>query len=304
MRINKHKYIQFLVSLFVISVLFAGTVFSQNNKLRTDTRILYHNGPVKYGSPRVYAIFYGNWQSGRRGNDALTAGIVTDLISGLGSSPYFLINSTYPDSSGGAPSGGLVYAGAVADVYSRGPSLTSADLEAIIANQINSGGLPLDTLGIYLIFASDDVTDIRADGVSSFCTPGIFPLHDIAMVEAAPLTYGFVGNPWRCPSSVGAHFAAPNGSPLVTPNGDFAADAMATTVAHLLNAIVTNPITYSGWFDRFGLENSGKCFGKFGTVYTTANGARANIRVAGRDFLIQQNWVNANKGRCSLSIYQ
>ena len=77
---------------------------------------------------------------------------------------------------------------------------------------------------------------------------------------------------------------------------------MVSTFARLINATVTNPMVSSGWFDRYGLQNSDKCVGKFGTVYTAANGAQANMRFGGRDYLVQQNWINDRKGRCTLSI--
>ena len=71
-------------------------------------------------------------------------------------------------------------------------------------------------------------------------------------------------------------------------------------LAHVLSTIVTNPFG-DGWYDRFGLENADKCQGKFGETYTTANGARANIMLGQRDFLVSQNWVNDGHGRCALS---
>jgi hypothetical protein len=75
---------------------------------------------------------------------------------------------------------------------------------------------------------------------------------------------------------------------------------MASTIAHVLDGTVTNPAG-SGWFDRYGLENADKCAGTFGQTYTTANGARANLRLGQRDFLIQQNWVNDRRGRCAMT---
>jgi hypothetical protein len=76
-------------------------------------------------------------------------------------------------------------------------------------------------------------------------------------------------------------------------------------MAHVLDAIVTNPLVtgvqYSCWYDRYGLENASKCRGTFGQTYESANGSPANMRLGQRDFLIQQNWVNARKGYCGLS---
>jgi hypothetical protein len=67
-----------------------------------------------------------------------------------------------------------------------------------------------------------------------------------------------------------------------------------------LAEVVTDP-TGGGWFDRYGLENAAKCVGQFGTTYLTANGARANLRLGRRDYLIQQNWVNDRKGHCAMN---
>ncbi|MEN3325469.1 MAG: hypothetical protein V7638_276 [Acidobacteriota bacterium] len=100
-------------------------------------------------------------------------------------------------------------------------------------------------------------------------------------------------SPLRCPSA--SQFIA---SP--TPNDNPEADAMVSTIAHVLNAIVTNPLG-DAWFDRYGLENADKCAGTYGQTFLTANGARANVRTAYGDFLIQQNWVNSRKPRCALS---
>jgi hypothetical protein len=80
---------------------------------------------------------------------------------------------------------------------------------------------------------------------------------------------------------------------------------MASSLAHLLNVIVTSPMgnagPFGGWYDRYGLENAQKCQGTFGQTYQAPNGARANMRLGLRDFLIQQNWVNVRRGYCGLS---
>lgn len=295
----RNKFIHTLSFALIVLSLIATpsrTQAQRGSGIKTDTRILYHNGPVMQGSPRLYLIWYGNWSG-----DGVTPTILSHFASALGSSPYFLINTTYPDSSGGTPSGGLVYAGSVSDVYSQGPSLTVENIQQIVSDQITSGALPLDTPGIYVVIASSDVTDIQPDG-STFCTPGASPHHGVGLYDGAYFKYAFLGAANRCPTSAGPQFVGANGTLLPTPNDSFAADAMVSTFGRLINATVTNPMGYSGWFDRYGLQNSDKCVGKFGTTYTTPNGARANMRLAGRDFLVQQNWINDRKGRCTLSI--
>src|SRR2546430_17041162 len=90
---------------------------------RTDSRILYHNGPVLLGTQFIYPIFYGDWST--RVYEQI---ILLDFMSTLGSTAYFRINSGYPDSSGQAPSGNLSYGGGPIDANSHSPTRTGADV--------------------------------------------------------------------------------------------------------------------------------------------------------------------------------
>jgi Phosphate-induced protein 1 conserved region len=263
--------------------------------LKTTSRILYHNGPVMQGTSAVYLIWYGCWASGcvPGGQESYAPVIVTDFVSNLGSSSYFMINSEYPDASGAAPSGGLIYAGSVREAYSRGPTLTQADVAGIVTDQLTSGGLPADAAGIYVVLTSADVTVV--DGDTQFCVT-CCELHGASTFAGVSIKYAFVGNPRRCPSSCGSAVAGGR-APNDNPDGD----AMVSWLAHALNGIVTNPLVTNGWFDRYGLENSQKCEGLYGDTYPAQGGGVANVRLGQRDYLLQQNWVNGRKGRCSLS---
>ena len=75
---------------------------------------------------------------------------------------------------------------------------------------------------------------------------------------------------------------------------------MASWMAHVVSGTVTNP-PFTGWFDKRGRENSDKCEGNFGDTYVTATGGRANVKLGQRDYLLQENWVNADGGYCALS---
>jgi hypothetical protein len=87
-------------------------------------------------------------------------------------------------------------------------------------------------------------------------------------------------------------------------NGNYAADQIASWLAHALNEVLTDPYG-DAWYDRYGLENAEKCEGTYGTTYTVTNpngqSARANIRLGVRDFLLQQNWVNGKKDHCAMT---
>jgi hypothetical protein len=261
-----------------------------------DRSIEYHNGPVMVGTSNVYLIWYGCW--GQPGcnlganNDATVQGILPEFLWNLGVSPYFQINSGYPNFSG-TISNGFVYGGQTADPYSHGPGLTQADLQDIVVNSFSTLGLPVDSSGIYVVLTSADVT--VDDPNTHFCLT-CCQLHGHFPHLGVDFKYAFVGNPARCPGSCAS------GAP--TPNGNMQADWMALWMTHALNGTVTNPYG-TGWYDRYALENSDKCEGSFGTTYsvTNPNGqtAQANIHLGVRDYLIEQNWVNGKKGHCAMS---
>src|SRR2546422_8464964 len=85
-----------------------------------------------------------------------------------------------------------------------------------------------------------------------------------------------------------------------SPNNDAAADAEVNTLAHETEETNTDE-DLDAWYDNSGNENADKCAWNFGTTYTTANGSTANMQIGTKDFLVQQNWVNANGGGCRLS---
>lgn len=252
--------------------------------IRTDSRMLYQGGPVMAATSNVYIIWYGNWSTRES-----TVNLLIDFVTSYGGSPYAAILTTYPNASGLRPSGGLVYGGSVNDLYSHTSTLTAADVEDVIADVVGTGALPLDTRGIYLVLASPDVH------FEGFCTNQC-QYHEYVEVYGSQLKYGIVGNPDRCPSACAAQFPGAG----LSPNGDRAGDAMVSWMAHVLNETITNPLG-NAWYDRYGLENSDKCIGLFGQTYATPTGARANMRLGARDYLIQQNWLNDRKGRCALS---
>ena len=275
-----------------LAICVAPALAQSGNNVKTNTRILYHDGPIMAGTTAVYVIWYGGWNGSAPGNNPATQSLLVDLITNLGSTPYFSINTAYPDSAGFTPSGALIYAGSFYDDYSRGSELNILSIRGIISDKLASFELLLDPNGIYLVLGTADIS--ASD--TGFCTPKVTPHHGDFVFSGTTVKYAFVGNALRCPSAAAPQFP---GGP--TPNNDLAADAMASTIAAVLSTIVTNPIGNS-WFDRYGLENASKCQGTFGETYTTANGARANMRLGQRDWLLQQNWVNhPRKGYCALA---
>lgn len=242
---------------------------------RTRYKIEYHNGPVMTGTSNIYLIWYGNWQYW----DSTAQPIITDLAISLGGSTYFRTTTLYPDGQGTAPSGGLIYGGAVSDLYSGGVVLTRDSVSAIVMRQLDGSGLPVDPRGIYLVLASQDVAVIDTD--QRTCAFRQAPLRN-----GAPIKIVYVGSPAR--SSVCA--AQPIG-----PNGTLAADAMASLIAAELANTVTDP-WLTAWYDRLGYEMADKCAFDYGPTWTAANGAQANVRLGNRDWLLQRLWQPTRKG--------
>ena len=273
-----------IISLAILLALVTAVSVAAQRPVRTDSKILYHDGPVMTATSNAYFIWYGNW-AGREN----TVNLLTDFATSYGGSPYARINTTYTNAGGIGPSGGLIYGGSAGDLYSQGASLTEAGAVEVITALLTAGGLPVDPRGIYLVLASPDVH------FEGFCTARC-QYHESFDLSGTELKYGIVGNPDRCPTSCAAQFPAGSTSPNADPGGD----AMVSWMAHVLNETITNPED-TGWYDRYGLESSDKCQGTFGETYLTSGGALANMLLGARNYLIQQNWINDRRGRCSLA---
>ena len=74
---------------------------------------------------------------------------------------------------------------------------------------------------------------------------------------------------------------------------------MASVMSHELEESISDP-NLNAWYDSSGNENADKCAWTFGSTYSFG-GAVANMKLGTKDFLIQQNWLNANGGGCALS---
>jgi hypothetical protein len=238
----------------------------------------YHNGPVMVNGVNIHYIWYGNWS-------AEAKSILTNLANDIGGSDYFNINTTYYDGSKTHVANDVSYDGSTNDNYSKGTSLSDSDIQAIVA----ATG-PTDSDGVYFVLTSADVT-----ATSGFCT-SYCGWHTHASIKVSGVTrdikYAFIGDPTRCPSSCEMQ--------TVGPNGSTGADGMASIIAHELEEATTDP-DLNAWYDKRGYENADKCAWTFGTTYTSANGATANMNLGGNDYLIQRNWVNASGGYCAVA---
>jgi len=256
-------------------------VHSQANKARprSTNGISYHGGPVMTATKNVYYIWYGNWS----GNSATS--ILTDLANSIGGSPYFNINTTYYNGSNTPVSNSVHYGGSTTDNYSQGTAFGDAGVQAVVSSAISSGRLPKDTNAVYFVLTSQDVNE-----TSGFCTQ-YCGWHTRASISGSDIKFAFIGNPARCPSACEAQ--------TNSPNGNAGADGMASIISHELQEAATDP-DLNAWYDNRGQENADKCAWTFGTQSTASNGSKYNVTLGSRQYLIQQNWVNASGGYCAM----
>jgi len=250
--------------------------------------IQYHGGPVMTAQKDVYLIWYGDWS----GNTAQT--ILPTLVNNLNGSKYFNINTTYTNGTGTKVSNSVALIFQTTDNYSRGKSLTDADIVTIVNNAIAPKGfLPLDLDGVYFVLTSADVNE-----TSGFCT-SYCGWHNYTTVSGTVVKYAFVGNGDRCPSACEAQ--------TISPNGNAGADGMASILSHELEETATDPRLSAWWQTSTGEENADKCAWIFGSEKTLPSGAKYNMTMGGVHYLIQENWVNAvntktgAKGYCATS---
>jgi hypothetical protein len=246
----------------------------------TGNGINYNGGPVMHGPVHVYFIWYGDWSQ-----DALANPLLTYWAQNIGGSPYMGVNTTYGDSTGNV-SGAVTYVASTSDSGSLGKSLSDSSIATIVSNALHSGSLPTDSNGVYFVLTAPGVQE-TSGFLTQYCG-----WHTYGNINGANIKYSFVGD------AAGPSF----GSCAVqstSPNGDAAADAMASVMSHELEESISDP-NLNAWYDSSGYENADKCAWTFGATYSSGGG-QANMKLGTKDFLIQRNWLNANGGSCALS---
>ena len=197
--------------------------------------ITYHGGPVLLNTVNVYYIWYGNWASDSG------VSILTDFASHVSGSSWWNIQTTYTNGGGASVSNAVAYRGATTVAYPYGTSLSDANIQSVVSDAITAGTVPLDSNAVYFVLTSADVT-----ASSGFCTQ-YCGWHDHASIAGVSIKYAFIGNAGRCISACGHQ--------SVGPNGNAAADAMASVLAHELAEAVSDP-ELNAWTDSNGEENA------------------------------------------------
>jgi hypothetical protein len=246
--------------------------------------IIYHGGPVMLPTKNVYLIWWGQWA------DAASRAIVESFAAHVGGSRWFNINNSYYDGSGSRVENSVTVAASVTDSsLPISSTISDDDVTNEVSHLIATGALPPDANGFYAVLTPADVANS-----SGFCTQWC-GWHASQLVDGTSVKYAYVPDGARCPSACSAF--APEGP---TPNGDLGGDAMVNVLAHELSEASTDP-ELDAWYDHRGAENADKCVWSFGATFAAPDGAPANVRLGGSDYLLQQNWVNASGGYCALA---
>ena len=265
----------------------------------TGTGISYHGGPVLQAATKVVAIYWasgtiytGGPAAGTTGSGAQDGSLVGHFLRNLGGSPYFNINTTYTDKSGLKIVNSVNYTGFWANTTSA-PSGTSsvsdAQMIAMLQGGFTSGKLTYDASTLYLIFTAGQVNlgggfGTQYCGYHTHGTVTIAGVNRTALYSAMPYDNAYPA-------------ACTNGT--ASPNGDPGADNEVSVLAHEIEETTTDPMG-TAWYDNRGYENADKCAWNFGATYASGGGV-ANMNLGGKDFLVQQNWINAGTGGCRLT---
>jgi len=258
-----------------------------------NTGIFYHNGPIM-PTVQVAAIYWGTTTlypggpaPGTNGSGAQDGSLIGTFLQGLGASPYWQINTDYYDQVTGTKRfvpGAVSYTQYWAHNQNPGSTVSDAAIQNEIVAGFSSGALNYDANTIYAVFSGPGVNLGGGFGTQYCAYHGKFTWQGKVVIYAVqPYNYGVSG----CQ----AQSVGPNRDP---------ADPEVNTLAHEIEEAATDP-QLNAWFDRRGYENADKCAWTFGTTYTV-NGAKANMTIGGKNFLIQRNWLNRGSGGCALSL--
>ena len=276
--------------------------YTHNEASRTggSTGISYHGGPVLQAGTNVAAVYWaaspiyaGGPAAGTNGAGSGDGSLVGFFMRNLGGTPYYNINSTYTDGSGRKIVNSVTYTQFYANntsVPANGASVSDAQMVAMLQAAFDAGKLTYDANTLYNIFSAGSV-NLGGGFGSNYCA---YHTHGTVTIGGVAKTVLYSAMPYDYAQAS----VCSNGT--ASPNGDPGADAEVNTLAHEIEETTTDMMG-NAWFDGRGYENADKCAWTWGTTYTTANGGVANMKVGGKDFLVQRNWVNAGRGGCALS---
>jgi hypothetical protein len=238
--------------------------------VNSTLNLTYRGGPVQHNQ-KVYTIF---WNSTATAFPPKYQAKINQFIKDLNGSSYYAIASQYRDSSGPI-STTLMFVGTWLDTTNAIPHNppTSADLVNEVNRAMAANGWTSDANSYFQIYTPSGYgTTTAYCGFHQFTNPAVG-----LILFPADHTFG------TCIPTGGF---APN---------DVFVDAAINTTAHEILEALTDPLG-NAWFNSTGEEIADICNFQFGA--RAADGS--NITLAGRKYLVQQQWSNAQQA-CVLS---
>lgn len=236
----------------------------------------------------MYLIWAGAWSA-----KSATQTVVRNLVTNLGNSSYWGINTAFYDTVG-TVSGVVNLAGEMSL-----PSVTSFATDQDVLNAINTGfttnAFPVDSAGVYLVMPTSAVTTSGIGYCSSNCGYHTWYPYTSGSTTTT-IKAAFVGDPSSCNACVASAIS----SATAAPNGNVAGDAMASVIAHELAEAATDP-TGAAWYTNSGSENADLCSWHFGASSPVPGqpGTVYNVQLGSYYYYLQQNWKIT--GGCSLT---
>jgi hypothetical protein len=274
---------------------------AQSGAKGTGTGIYYHGGTLLANMTNVAAVYWagtsiyaGGPTPGTVGTGAQDTSLVGFFLRNLGGSSYFNINTTYYDGTGAHVHNVVNYTQVWANnqyqVPINGQNVSDANMVAMLQYGFDHGYLTYDPGTLYAIFTPGTV-NLGGGFGTQYCA---YHTYSTVTVNGASRKVLYAAMPYD--------YAYPNActNGTASPNADSPADAEVNTLAHEIEETTTDMLL-TAWYDKRGYENADKCAWTWGTTYTTTNSGIANVNIGGRDFLVQQNWVNAGSGGCAKS---
>ncbi|HEY5059885.1 MAG TPA: hypothetical protein VII52_00055, partial [Gemmatimonadaceae bacterium] len=244
--------------------------------------VYWASAPIFVGAPAV----------GTHGAASADASLIAFFLNNIGGSPYFNINHSYTNGTTA-----ITNAVSYTQYWANGTSAPSgtqsvsdAQMIAMLQSGFTSGALTYDASTLYAIFTAGKV-NLGGGFGTQYCayhTHGTVTINGIAqtvLYAAMPYNYAY-------PSACTSGFQPANGS------ADPGADYEVNTLVHETEETTTDMMG-TAWYDNRGYENADKCAWTWGSTYSSAGGT-ANVNLGGKNFLIQQNWVNSGSGGCAL----
>lgn len=278
--------------------------------------INYLGGPVLSQPINVYLIAYGNW------NNSPSLPIIEDFISNLGSSQWWAVNTKYyqePEVDGGGlntsafdasadvieppitakgyVSSTMNLASVIYDPYSKGTDIGDDDVVSIVSSAINTGSLPTDPAGIYVVLTSSDVYEY-----TGFCW-AYCAYHMENVINDNDIKIAYIGDTDQCQDACTAQpVYAQYG--YQSPNNNWEADGIINVLAHELAEASNDPQVFSNlaWLTAEGMESGDLCAWVFGKPFETPAGTVANIQIGSKFYLVQENFeLDTDAGHCALT---